>query len=75
MRDEGLRVPFPMILAEAVFANNVLLSIHGTTPYKALFGEVPNLMADFDKAGMQINDEDAGIPGASRHRHRLREIS
>ena len=36
VKEDGLNVPFEMALAEAVLANNVFLSAHGGSPYKAL---------------------------------------
>ena len=45
-KEEGLLIAFEMILAEAVLAKNVLLSVHNSTPYKALYGRVPNLLPD-----------------------------
>ena len=41
--EDGLRVPFSAILAEAVFAKNALLRINNFTPYEAVLGRTPPL--------------------------------
>ncbi|CAE7314416.1 RE2, partial [Symbiodinium necroappetens] len=41
--EDGLRVPFSAILAEAVFAKNTLLRINNFTPYEAVLGRTPPL--------------------------------
>ena len=61
-------------MAEATLAKNIFLSCHGESPYKALYGRVPNILAEFEKAhGAAIEDGDPG--DISRSHHRLREIS
>jgi hypothetical protein len=41
---DGLRVSFPQILQEAVFAKNVLLQYGGFSPFEALYGRTPPLL-------------------------------
>ena len=76
-REDGLDVSLTRILAEAVFAKNAWLTIGDGTPYKALYGRVPELFRDFDRAGAQAIDdaEGAGESGLYRHIQRLREIN
>ena len=52
LRRQGIEgVPFPYILAEAVFCGNALLSVNNTTPYAALYGRVPNILPDINRTG------------------------
>ena len=62
------------MLDEALFACNALLAVHGTTPYEALFGRTPQLLRDLDTSSGPASDDISG-GRASRHIHRLREIS
>eukprot|EP00973_Karenia_brevis_P041100 5686966-Karenia_brevis.AAC.1 len=53
----------------------MLVSVSGASPYQALYGRVLPLLAEFEPASeCQVDDASAGIPGISRHHHRLREI-
>ena len=47
LKDEGLKVPFKLSLAESTFAKNVLLSVDGATPYHSLYGRTPRMLMDF----------------------------
>ena len=68
--EEGLEVPFPRILSDAVLALNSLTSINGCTPYTAVLGRMPTLLPADD---CMMSD---GIPDVcSRHSYRLREIA
>ena len=49
LKDEGLKIPFALTLAESTFAKNVLLSVDGASPYNALYGRVPRMLIDFEK--------------------------
>ena len=61
------------IVAESVFAKNCMLSIHGVSPYQALLGRQPPILQDFEPASATaLADAESGIPGISRHIHRLR---
>ncbi|CAE7799125.1 pol, partial [Symbiodinium sp. CCMP2456] len=42
--NEGLRVSFGALLAEAVFAKNILFNMGGASPYEAVFGRTPPLI-------------------------------
>ena len=70
-KQEGISIPFPRLLAEAVFAGNALISINQTTPYNALYGRVPNILPDINHVP-QPSTRDA--PEQIRHANRLREI-
>ena len=73
---EGLSVPFPAIVAEAVLANNTLVKVAGQTPYRGLYGREPPGLADFEPASeTQLDDAFGGVCGYSRHNHRIREIA
>eukprot|EP00972_Heterocapsa_arctica_P083796 12348497-Heterocapsa_arctica.AAC.1 len=46
------------------------------SPYQALYGRMPPIMAEFEPlSDTQLDDVSSGIPGVSRHHHRLREIA
>ena len=73
LRDEGITLPFPQRLAEAVFAGNALLSISGHTAYQSLLGRTPSVLPQLslsDAAAADTIGDDT-----SRQCHRLREIS
>eukprot|EP00973_Karenia_brevis_P027785 3828919-Karenia_brevis.AAC.1 len=54
----------------------MLISVSGASPYQALYGRVLPFLAEFEPASeCQVDDVSAGIPGISRHHHRLREIT
>jgi hypothetical protein len=75
-KEEGLNVTPEDIVAEATFAKNALITIHGQTPYRALLGRSPNIMKEFEAAGNSMEaDDQGGTPGVSRHVTRLREIA
>ena len=77
MTAEGINVPIHALLAEATFAKNVLVSVHGNTPYIALYGRVPRLfLPECEGQGMQaLDDSKYGPLGSMRHAHRLREVT
>ena len=69
-------VPLDMIVAECRLAKNLLISVGGYSPYQALYGRLPPIMAEFEPASeTQLDDLSAGAPGVSRHHHRVREIA
>ena len=72
---DGLKATPEQILDESFLACNCLLSVHGTTPYTARFGRVPNLLRDLhgETSGTGLDDISGGA--ASRHIHSLRELS
>eukprot|EP00959_Pyramimonas_sp_CCMP1952_P154402 3230224-Pyramimonas_sp.AAC.1 len=73
---DGIAVTPQAILDEATLANNSMISIHGTTPYKALYGRSPALLRDFEPGSeTPLSDGQDGIDGVSRHVHRLPEVA
>ncbi|CAK0788894.1 unnamed protein product, partial [Prorocentrum cordatum] len=48
---EGIRVTKDEVLDKSLFAQNALLSVHGTTSYAALFGRVPGILLVFGGVG------------------------
>ena len=72
LRAEGITgIPFGFRLGEAIFAGNALLSIGGATPYNGLLGRTPNMLPQ-PISDAAADDTDGGLPGGSRHVHRLR---
>ena len=61
---------------ECVFTKNLLTSIGGVSPYQAVYGRMPPIMAEFEPSSdLAMDDSDGGTPGISRHHHRLREVA
>ena len=57
---EGLAIPFTTILSEAVFAKNAMFQCGNATPYEAVFGRTPPLLATIgEESGEGITDRDA----------------
>ena len=57
---EGLRVSFGALLAEAVFAKNILFNMGGASPYEAVFGRIPPLITVVSHESPDfIDDRDA----------------
>ena len=76
LAEEGVDMPFEVTLAECTLAKNVMLSVAGFSPYQALCGRLPQMMANFEPSSdVQLVDDVSGIIGASRHHHRVREIA
>ena len=71
-KTEGIFIPFPQMLSEAVFAGNALISINSSTPYNALYGRVPNILPDISHVPAIPNGD---TPANIRHANRLREIA
>ena len=75
-RTENLIIDFEDILSEATFVKNAMLQVSGTTPYIALLGRFPQVLAEFESQGQSsIQDATGRGSAASRHSVRLREIS
>ena len=74
-KDGLLTITAKQILDESLLSCNCLLSVHGTSPYEALFGRVPILLRDLhsDNAATALDDLSGGA--TSRHIHSLRELS
>jgi len=70
---DGIKVTKEELLDESVMALNCMLSVHGTTPYAALFGRVPNLLIEVTGKEASLDDTSGG--NTSRYVHRIRELS
>ena len=44
LHSRNITVPFPQVLAEAVFAGNALLTVNGMTPYNAVLGRTSPIL-------------------------------
>eukprot|EP00959_Pyramimonas_sp_CCMP1952_P143239 2998865-Pyramimonas_sp.AAC.1 len=71
--EEGIRGSKEELLDESLLAMNTLLSVHGTTPYAALYGRAPNILLELGGGGSEFDDESGGA--VSRHVHRVRELA
>lgn len=73
LQAEGLEVDDAEIIGECFFSHNALVVVHGQTPYTALLGRTPHLLAEFENPSVsQVAD---GLGGThARHLHRVREI-
>ena len=71
---DGLNVTPGQLLDESLLACNCILSVHGTSPYEALFGRVPPLLRDLHGEHSTALDDISG-GATSKHIHRLRELS
>ena len=73
---EGLALPPVATLDECFLAKNVMLSVHGVSPYQAVLGRTPNMLREFEPLSeTAVDDEDSGIQGVSRNVNRLREAA
>ena len=73
---EGLEVPLKIIIGEAMFAKNVLLNVHGESPYRAVFGRTPPMLREFEDSTISNLQDFEGAPrGGARHAARVREIA
>ena len=68
LNKEGVAYTMPMVLADAVFAGNSLISHGGATPYNARFGKQPIMLPD-----LQAQPEEGAERG--RDLQRMREIA
>ena len=69
-------MPLEIVISECALIKNLLITVAGFSPYQAVYGRLPPLMAEFEPVSdCQIDDQSAGIPGISRHHHRLREVA
>jgi hypothetical protein len=71
---EKIDVSDSEIVAEAVYAKNVMLLVHGESPYKAVFGRQPAALSEFESTTMSALSVNFGGQH-SRHANRLREIA
>ena len=70
MKTEGIDVPIRQIIGECNFAQNAMLTIGEGTPYKAVVGQTPNLLQDFEHPTVAMLED-----GPSLARARCREIA
>eukprot|EP00971_Amphidinium_carterae_P136086 2696642-Amphidinium_carterae.1 len=69
---EGLLIPGTELLDEAFMVKNMMVSVHGVTPYTAVFGRQPPLLREIKSPA--IADESEG-PVDARHINRIRELA
>ena len=73
-QQENLQLEDADIIAEAFFAKNAMLIVHGQSPYQAVLGRVPAVLREFETPGVSLVD-DANGGESSRHATRLRELA
>jgi len=71
-RAEKLELDPDRLVAEAVYAKNIMTSIHGVSPYVAVYGRYPAILGEMENAGLSKNDDSQGT---HRHVSRLRELA
>jgi hypothetical protein len=71
-RLEKLELNFNRILSEAVFAKNILTTVHGVSPYMAVFGRFPGALKEMETPGISLVDD---FQGTHKHATRLRELA
>ena len=72
LRIEGIAINWKHVLAEASFAKNSLVNVAGYSPYIAVFGRQPAMLADLESAGISMIDDETGPLAKAT---RLREIA
>ena len=66
LHEEGVRVPSEVIVAECFLAKNVMVTVAGQTPYRALYGRDPPMLSEFELVSeTQLDDRSGGLPGHS----------
>ena len=61
--EEGISVPLEVIVAECLLAKNVMTTVGGHTPYRAVYGRDPPMLAEFEPTSeTQLEDTAGGIP-------------
>ena len=76
LKEEGIELPFEVVVNDAVLAKNALTTVGGHTLYRAFYGRGPTILAEFEPASeTQLDDMSGGVPGHSRHNLRVREIA
>ena len=76
LSEEGLVVPMEVIVAECFLAKNVMVTVAGQTPYRALYGRDPPVLSEFEPTSeTQLDDGSGGLAGHSRTHMRVREIA
>ena len=72
LKESGIKMPFKVILNEAVFAGNALLTNDGVSPYVAVYGRTPPMVPEINAP---IDPDKGAEPGLTRNVHRIREIA
>ena len=60
LEEQGVPAPFDAILCESVFAKNAMLTVAGATPFQAVLGRAPPILAEFEPQS-SILHEDGGL--------------
>ena len=66
-RAENISLDSHRMLAEAVYAKNIMTSIHGVSPYVALYGRHPSILKEMEDSGLSLVDDSSGT-----HKHATR---
>ena len=74
LEHEGILLDDVDIISEAMLAKNTLLNVGGVSPYNAVFGRSPNMLADFEGSAMNTLAPE-GSTESIRGQQRLREIA
>lgn len=76
LREEGIHVPFDVVLAECMFVKDAMLTVGEVTQFQAVFGRTPIMLQDFEPVSeTALDDLAAGVAGLFRHHLRIREIA
>ena len=74
LKTEGIKWKPALIVDEAMFCTNAMLTINGYSPYTAVFGRAPHLLPD-----LNVLPDDDTLDGKSgitlRQVHRIREVA
>ena len=75
LAEQGIAITTEVLVAECSLVKNLIVSVGGHCPYQGLYGTMPPLMSEFEPLSeTMLDDAGTGIPGVSRHHHRVREI-
>ena len=69
---EKLTISPSNMISEAVYVKNILTSVHGVSPYVALYGRYPIILKEMEDAGLSQEDDSLG---PHRNSTRLREMA
>ena len=69
---ENITVNPSQIISEAVYVKNILTSVHGVSPYVALYGRYPIILKEMEDQGLSQDDDSTGPHNFST---RLREMA
>ncbi len=59
-----------------MMAKNIMISVGGETPYRAVFGRSPPMLREFESPTVSMVVDEACEPvGGTRHAARVREIA